>query len=63
MAGAHGKGSLSPHGRHEAIKERKVSRYQWLMPVVLTTWEAEIRKIEVQDQPGQIAHKTPSPKT
>jgi hypothetical protein len=32
------------------------------MPVTLATWEADIRRIVVQDQPGQIVHKTPSPK-
>jgi hypothetical protein len=28
------------------------------MPVILATWEAEIRKIAVQSQPRQIVHKT-----
>jgi hypothetical protein len=27
------------------------ARHQWLMPVVLASWEAEIRRITVQDQP------------
>jgi hypothetical protein len=31
-----------------------LSRYQWLMPVILSTWEAEIRRIMVQTQPMQI---------
>jgi hypothetical protein len=31
---------------------------QWLFPVVLVTWEAEIQRIEVRGQPGQIVLKT-----
>jgi hypothetical protein len=30
-----------------------------LIPVILATWEAEIQKIEIQDQPRQKANKTP----
>jgi hypothetical protein len=30
---------------------------QWLTPVTLATQEAEIRRIVVQSQPGQIVHK------
>jgi hypothetical protein len=32
------------------------------MPVILATQEAEIRRIRVQSQPGQIVHKTLSQK-
>jgi hypothetical protein len=33
---------------------------QWLTPVILATWEAEIRRTSVPDSPEQIEHKTPS---
>jgi hypothetical protein len=32
---------------------------RWLTPVILTIWEAEIRGITVQSQPGQVVHETP----
>jgi hypothetical protein len=35
---------------------------QWLRPVILVTWEAEIRRITVQGQPRKIGHKSPCPK-
>jgi hypothetical protein len=40
---------------------------QWLTPVIPATQEADIRRIIVQSQPGQIVHETlsqqiPSPK-
>jgi hypothetical protein len=33
---------------------------QWLTPVVLPTWEAEIRRILVQGYPRQIVFKNPT---
>jgi hypothetical protein len=35
------------------IKSIPYSRHQWLTPVILATWEVEIRKIEVSSQPGK----------
>jgi hypothetical protein len=34
--------------------------YEWLTPVVLATWEAEIRKTMAQGQPKEIVHEIPS---
>jgi hypothetical protein len=34
----------------------------WLKPIILATWEAEIRKITVERKPRQIVHKTGSSK-
>jgi hypothetical protein len=44
------------------IKNVEIDRAQWLMPVILTTWEAEIRRIMVQCQLKQIVHETLSQK-
>jgi hypothetical protein len=36
---------------------------QWLKPIIPATWEAEIGRIKVQGQPGQMVLETPpSPK-
>jgi hypothetical protein len=29
------------------------ARYQWLTPVILASWEAEIKRIETRGQPGE----------
>jgi hypothetical protein len=34
----------------------ELTGHWWLTPVILTTQEAEIRRIEVQSQPGQTVH-------
>jgi hypothetical protein len=39
-----------------------VPGHYWLTPVIVATWEAEIRRITVRGQPGHIVPKTPSPK-
>jgi hypothetical protein len=40
----------------------QIAKYQWLMPTILATEEAEIRRISVQSQVGQIVLKTLSQK-
>jgi hypothetical protein len=35
------------------------SRHWWVTPVILATWESEIRRIVVLDQVGQIVRETP----
>jgi hypothetical protein len=37
------------------FKMPNLARHWWLKPVILATQEAEIRKIVVRNQPGQIA--------
>jgi hypothetical protein len=39
-----------------------LTRHQWLTPVILATQEAEIRRMAVQGQPGQIVQETLSRK-
>jgi hypothetical protein len=43
-----------------SVVAKIVIEYQWLTPVILATQEEEIRRIEIQSQPGQRVHKTSS---
>jgi hypothetical protein len=45
------------------VKNGSYARCWWLMPVILATQEAEIRRIVAQSQLGQIVHETLSRKT
>jgi hypothetical protein len=45
------------------IQEDFGARRQWLMPVLLATQEAEIRRIAVRSQAGQIVYETLTQKT
>jgi hypothetical protein len=44
------------------MKERKKAGCQGLLPIILATQKAEIRRITVKNQPRQIVHKTLSQK-
>jgi hypothetical protein len=41
----------------QEFKDMGIARHWWLTPVILATQEAEIRRITVQCQPGQIVHR------
>jgi hypothetical protein len=54
---------ISSHTSQDSYyKENKQARCQWFTPVILATWKAEIGRVKIQGQPGQIVLKTPSPK-
>jgi hypothetical protein len=46
-------GSWKSIGLYNEKIQNKTARLQWLTPVFLPTWEAEIRRIKVQGQPWQ----------
>jgi hypothetical protein len=46
----------------EGLHENNRDQAPWLRPVILTIWEAAIRKIAVQSQPRQTAGDTVSQK-
>jgi hypothetical protein len=39
-----------------------IKNCQWLTPIILASWEAEIGRITVQGQPGQIVQETSTSK-
>jgi hypothetical protein len=41
-------------------KNKRTAGRQWFMPIILATWEAEIRRMVVPGQPRQIVCETPS---
>jgi hypothetical protein len=44
--------------RHFLVIKLIEARRQWLTSVILATQEAEIRRITVPSQPGQIVHES-----
>jgi hypothetical protein len=45
------------------IRRNYKSRCQCLMPIILVTGEAEVRRMMVRGQPGEIVHQSPISKT
>jgi hypothetical protein len=43
-----------------SFKRHEKSQLWWLIPLISATWEAEIRRIVFQGQPGQKVSETPS---
>jgi hypothetical protein len=45
---------FSLYMKDRLVKRKELARSRWLTPVILATQEAEIRRIVVQSQPGEI---------
>jgi hypothetical protein len=41
-----------------SLKKNFRGGHQWLTPIIIATQEAEIRRITIQGQPGQIVRQT-----
>jgi hypothetical protein len=46
----------------DVLEEMSLAGCRWLTPVILATQKAEIRRMEIQGQSGQIVHETLSRK-
>jgi hypothetical protein len=40
---------------HKKKKNVYWARHQWLIPIILSSWKAEMRRIAVQDRPRQVS--------
>jgi hypothetical protein len=47
---------------YKLFKKTEKTGCQRLMPVILATWEVEIRRVEVRGWPGEIVRETSFPK-
>jgi hypothetical protein len=52
--------SITKTKQKERLKILLLAGHQWLMAIILATWEAEIRRIPVSGQSRQIVLKTSS---
>jgi hypothetical protein len=53
---------LAVWGSEEPSRKNSLTGCWWLISAILATWEAEIGRIMVQGQPGQIVGEFPSSK-
>jgi hypothetical protein len=49
-------------GRENRLNKYGRCQAQWVIPIILDTGEAEMGRIVIQGQPGQIVQEIPSPK-
>jgi hypothetical protein len=42
----------------KGLEMKRGTRHQWLMPIILVTQEAEIKRTAVQSQPEQVLLET-----